>query len=125
MADRVVCVEALLVGGAEVAARDATGRLATHLAATYGSASSLRCLLAHGKSLRVDERTPPAIDVDAEASGVTAIHLAAAGDHAECVSELLLKKILLSPYRCDRIRHLKCAGQGIIEVGKVLGGAHE
>ena len=106
------CVDALLAGGAQVAARDATGKIPLHLAAMYGRFDCLRRILAQYGD---EQKASAANDVDAEASGLTALHLAAAGDHAGCISELLGAGASLDQKAAAELTPLHiAAGQGAL-----------
>ena len=106
------CVDALLAGGAQVAARDATGKIPLHLAAMYGRLDCLRRILAQYGD---EQKASAANDVDAEASGLTALHLAAAGDHAGCISELLGAGASLDQKAAAELTPLHiAAGQGAL-----------
>ena len=78
LAGHTLCVESLLGAGGQPAHSDGAGRSSVHLACARGRASVLRQLLDHSPSA-----------CDALAAGLSPLHLAAAGDHVECIDLLI------------------------------------
>ena len=106
------CVEALLEANASLGARDGTGKVALHMAALHGQTECVRRLL--GRYPR-DEQAQAAREVDAAASGLSALHLAAGGDHAGCLSELLAAGAALDAKAVAELTPLHiAAGQGAL-----------